>query len=356
MIPKLFVFDLDATIWMPELYTLRRAPKIGKEIHIIPEALTVLQECEREGFKVAVASRTNKGAWARQLLKQVKISETTTLESLCGDPDMIQIFPADKQEHLKNLQQATNIPYSECIFFDDALSGRYGNCERVAKLGCLSIHTPDGLTIERWRTGLDAFANGKRGIVIQVQIPQITLPCISMAMPFAALLLNGEKSLESRNAPIFKDIAKQQCLIRVGHKDWEYDQQLFDKLNIPKKALELPRGIRRGDIAGICHVGETMPKTQLSDDDIERQVLVSFQASGKFVTHISNPKWFSKGHKSPGKPGIYFAQVPTHLLSPHVSSRSRGDNDEDISTISSTATATTSQPITITNEKKGTTI
>jgi len=137
----------------------------------------------------------------------------------------------------------------------------------------------------------------------------------------AALLLNGEKSLESRNAPIFKDIAKQQCLIRVGHKDWKYDQKLFDKLNIPKKALELPRGIRRGDIVGICYVGETMPKTQLSDDDIERQVLVSFQASGKLITHISNSKWFSKGHKSPGKPGIYFAQVPTHLLSPHVSSR-----------------------------------
>ena len=86
--PKLIVFDLDQTLWAPELYKLRRLPNYesagppgpaaGADVELLPGAEAALTELVTDeawrGVKLAVASRTNKAPWARSLLKQFEVA------------------------------------------------------------------------------------------------------------------------------------------------------------------------------------------------------------------------------------------------------------------------------------------
>jgi magnesium-dependent phosphatase 1 len=67
--PKLIVFDLDNTLWTPELYQLERTPKAGKDIWLFDDVQEILFELSTDRVKwgntrVAIASRTNKVEWA----------------------------------------------------------------------------------------------------------------------------------------------------------------------------------------------------------------------------------------------------------------------------------------------------
>eukprot|EP00636_Phaeomonas_parva_P001575 CAMPEP_0118873632 /NCGR_PEP_ID=MMETSP1163-20130328/15362_1 /TAXON_ID=124430 /ORGANISM="Phaeomonas parva, Strain CCMP2877" /LENGTH=306 /DNA_ID=CAMNT_0006808923 /DNA_START=46 /DNA_END=963 /DNA_ORIENTATION=+ len=166
-LPKLVVFDLDHTLWTPELYQLRKLPNYadagppgpvaGKDVRLFADAAAALKElaeCARwSGAKVAVASRTNKANWAYSLLEQ--------FDELRDLVEFTEIFPGDKTRHFQNLQAQSGVGYSDMIFFDDAKGGKYGNCEPVARLGVMSAHCPDGLTAEVWRGALEAFAGAK---------------------------------------------------------------------------------------------------------------------------------------------------------------------------------------------------
>ena len=84
VLPRLVVFDLDNTLWTPELYTLRSFsgyadasppnPVAGKDVWLLDGAAAALHELafhERwRDTKVAAASRTNKPRWARALLQE----------------------------------------------------------------------------------------------------------------------------------------------------------------------------------------------------------------------------------------------------------------------------------------------
>ena len=78
-VPKLIIFDLDDTVWYPELYMMCGAPwtrdELGRvtdvcdeELSIYPaarEAIAMILRHEAfAGTRVAVASRTNRGRWA----------------------------------------------------------------------------------------------------------------------------------------------------------------------------------------------------------------------------------------------------------------------------------------------------
>lgn len=74
-IPKLIVFDLDNTIWSPELYQLRRlqrdntAPRAGKDVKLFEGAQAALSyKSQLPDTKFAVASRTKSVDWAHDLL------------------------------------------------------------------------------------------------------------------------------------------------------------------------------------------------------------------------------------------------------------------------------------------------
>ncbi|KAJ1620113.1 magnesium-dependent phosphatase-1, partial [Pavlovales sp. CCMP2436] len=175
-LPRMIVFDLDNTLWTPELYTLRHirgyasaappGPQADIDLWLVDGALQVLHELaasERwlaSGMCVAVASKTTKGAWARSLLAQLRVPTTASASPvrLCDLFSHVEIREGSKLAHFENLLDATGIAYEDMLFFDDARGGKYGNCEPVSKLGVLSVHTPEGLTRELFSLGLREFA------------------------------------------------------------------------------------------------------------------------------------------------------------------------------------------------------
>ena len=67
--PRLIVFDLDNTLWTPELYQLKRTPKAGKDIWLFEDVQEIIFELATDkvtwgNTRVAIASRTNKVDWA----------------------------------------------------------------------------------------------------------------------------------------------------------------------------------------------------------------------------------------------------------------------------------------------------
>ena len=213
-VPKVVVFDLDATIWHPEVYTLRPPagsdeswrPRLGVDVEVFEGAQSVLEEIAttrmREGMRVAIASRSSRPEYSRCLLEQVVTSDGRSLASLCGAGG-VQVYKGDKQTHLRKIAKSYGCAFEDMAFFDDARDGKFGNCARVAELGCLSTHTPRGLDGERWSACLAAYASGTRGAIVDAPAPptrgdEATMPCVSLAMPFAALLLNGAEQGRKR--------------------------------------------------------------------------------------------------------------------------------------------------------------
>ena len=89
--PKLIVYYLDDTIWFPELYMIAGAPFVkdpatkkttdasGVEVRVYPAARASISLVDTHeafsGTKIAVASRTHRGQWARTLMSMFDIAD-----------------------------------------------------------------------------------------------------------------------------------------------------------------------------------------------------------------------------------------------------------------------------------------
>ena len=153
--PRLIVFDLDNTVWNPELYQLGRRVTAGKNIFLCDGASEAMADLTKWRDSVgAVASRTHRGEVAEDLLEKFEAAPGISLASVLPHRE---IFQGSKRKHFQNLRKSTGVPYSDMIFFDDWTL----NLGEVAQLGVLSIHTPRGLTRDLWRGGLQAYAHFK---------------------------------------------------------------------------------------------------------------------------------------------------------------------------------------------------
>lgn len=193
--PSLVVFDLDMCVWSPEMYELNEIPstrvmgqlgmygegvvgvKSGYEvIRLFPTALEVLQEYYMDkypGMRIAAASsadtpqavqigRTAMGIL--EVLPGVTLREVFSKGWDTGFEGNMQIgrtppLSADKAKtHFPILLEATGIPYSEMLFFDDCNWGDHcGNVERSCP-GVVTQRTPRGLQKREWETGLQKYA------------------------------------------------------------------------------------------------------------------------------------------------------------------------------------------------------
>ena len=102
-LPKLIVFDLDNTLWSPELYQLRThqrtntIPIAGKDVQLMEGAQAALAlKHTMPDTQFAVASRTKSVEWAHSLLHQFEIAHLF---------DYIEIFPGNKRTHFQNIQR-----------------------------------------------------------------------------------------------------------------------------------------------------------------------------------------------------------------------------------------------------------
>ena len=174
---RLAVFDLDFTVWKPEMYELHGPPKLKKtnagnntngqeqtivvdqsntQITVFDGASFALAEInrlrDRNGMDIqaAVASRTDEPGWAHQCMGWLTADDGKTLAACF---DHIEIGFDDKKWHFQRLKKATGIDYECMAFFDNEMR----NIRSVQELGVKCVYTPDGMTREAWFQAMNMF-------------------------------------------------------------------------------------------------------------------------------------------------------------------------------------------------------
>lgn len=181
--PKLVAFDLDGTVWTPDMYQLwssggspfsaknpqselvDRAGQSVRLLGVVGEILHSLRyDPEWEGTIVAWCSCTDEPSWANECLH--KFYSTPTSSCTNSSPVALytlahssQIYKAaNKQQHMRALQKEfPHISLQDMLFFDNERH----NTDSTAKIGVISVHCPHGMTAEAWKQGLSAFAQTK---------------------------------------------------------------------------------------------------------------------------------------------------------------------------------------------------
>ncbi|OQR95220.1 hypothetical protein ACHHYP_00213 [Achlya hypogyna] len=179
-VPRLIVFDLDFTLWYPEMYELAGAPfrrnkagvvsaRDGEEVHLFEDVHAVLTEIatapEFQGTEVAVASSTTYPHWARECmgLIQVRSEAHTKRQKASKNAEAIKvlhsfidhqaIYPKNKKVHFKQLQEDSGVAYEDMLFFDN----EHYNIVNVQELGVVCAYCPDGLNLAVWKEGMERF-------------------------------------------------------------------------------------------------------------------------------------------------------------------------------------------------------
>ena len=352
-IPKLVVFDLDHTLWTPELYQLRKmekdgnTPKGGKDVWLLPEAYEVLHEIAMSPLwvdtKIGIASRTHQSSWAHSLLREIKI-EGRSIAELTGGTDFVQIYKGNKQKHFAALKAASGLEYHEMLFFDDARDGKYGNCEPVSELGVHAAYCPNGMTREVWLNALESYSihrtRGKEAVGRVVDPPlsstsrgsstnsedTVRMKVFSMNMPFAGLLAHGVKTFESRNGTVFTSAAKEGdiVLVHVGHRiypDGGEHVRILEEAGFSSQEISrvtsLPSGFSKGQVVAIMELGETIKttkETMRNTPAIEQAVVARGAVMGKNLTKVRKIKWLKRGYPLKGSPGMFTCDIPRSLL------------------------------------------
>jgi magnesium-dependent phosphatase 1 len=144
---KLFVFDLDFTLWNAgDTWCDGTNPPYGKNngeiydsagrwIRLYPSVLELLQSIRNSGKSIAAASRTYRPDWACELLLFFQMDHFF---------DRKEIYPGSKVRHFGNIQNFFKFNYNEMVFYDD----EYRNIEEVGNLGVQCILVENGITMD----------------------------------------------------------------------------------------------------------------------------------------------------------------------------------------------------------------
>lgn len=426
VVPSLIVFDLDNTLWTPELFQLRKLqrnnqyPVARKDVKLFPAIETVLSYIRNDmaengdasifaSTKFAVASRTKSVEWAHNLLEQFDLADFFHYR---------EIFPGDKKRHFNNLKAQSGIDFHDMLFFDDSRDGRYGNCEPVSELGVLAVHCPNGIYEEKiWHGALQAYGewyNDKRantiiewdGTVTTASMPDfdqsatyngvvkyinydkrfgfilygdrntkdmffhfsslstgvdveegdevsfgithdskkgkdaardvnllngsvnnvdtVNMRIFSMNLPFAALLANGYKTLETRNGTMFTPYEEgTKMLLHVGRRIYPDGDRHLDVMRSGgldddeiEKLKSLPEGFGKGMAVAIVEIGRTYETTleERCDPDFQRSVGAFGADSGMRATEIKRVEYLKEGARVTGSGGIFKATVDKKMI------------------------------------------
>ncbi|GKY91946.1 hypothetical protein MPSEU_000166200 [Mayamaea pseudoterrestris] len=185
---RLVIFDLDHTIWRPEMCDLTAAPQLKpapsnlsptalKEGRTIKEghflmigedacmqvfegasiALSEINRWKREGrnIQAAAASKSDVPNWARICLDYLVVDDGTVLAE-CFPDELVELYKANKEEHLQRLQEKTGVAYSDMAFFDDE---RHKNIVRIENElpHVKTYYVPHGMTREAWEEAKTEF-------------------------------------------------------------------------------------------------------------------------------------------------------------------------------------------------------
>lgn len=157
--PALVVFDLDFTLWdcggtwcdclSPPFRNLgdRIEDQFRRVIRLYDEVHRILDHCDDLAIPMALASRTEQPAWARQLVELLELTNRFAFA---------EIYPTSKVRHFRALRQASQVPYDQMLFFDDELR----NIREISPLGVTCVHVEDGLNHQLFHRGIDLIQAG----------------------------------------------------------------------------------------------------------------------------------------------------------------------------------------------------
>eukprot|EP00004_Rigifila_ramosa_P004539 TRINITY_DN1503_c0_g1_i3.p2 TRINITY_DN1503_c0_g1~~TRINITY_DN1503_c0_g1_i3.p2 ORF type:complete len:201 (-),score=35.00 TRINITY_DN1503_c0_g1_i3:7-558(-) len=174
--PRLVAFDLDGTIWLPEMYHMwggggspfrrqdgRVRDRQGTEVRFLGATKRILHTLATDeqwrDVQVAYVSKTDEPEWAREVMQLMHLDERGehTMKTVVHHEE---IYFGNKQQHFQALHKKTGIPYSAMIFFDN----EQGNIRDVSKLGVHCIYTPNGVTEREWQSALESWREKTAGV------------------------------------------------------------------------------------------------------------------------------------------------------------------------------------------------
>lgn len=147
----------------------------------------------------------------------------------------------------------------------------------------------------------------------------VTMRVFSMNLPFAALLSNGYKTLETRNGTMFTPYTEgTHMLLHVGQRTYPDGNRHIDVMKSGGlddeeiQALKsLPAGFSKGMAVAIVELGDTFETTleQRCDPDFQRAVAAFGKDSGMRATKIRRVEYLRKGVKVSGQGGVFKAKI-----------------------------------------------
>lgn len=169
-LPRLVAFDLDGTVWSPDMYELwgggspftvdsssrnELRDRKGARIHLLGAIDSILHELHTDPLwaetRVAWVSCTDEPIWAAECLRLFNTTGGTPIGQVVHSE---QIFKANKKVHFERLKkQYPDIAFEQMLFFDN----ERGNINNVEQLGVKCVYCPEGMTSDVWKRGLAMF-------------------------------------------------------------------------------------------------------------------------------------------------------------------------------------------------------
>ncbi|XP_033906975.1 protein EOLA1-like [Acipenser ruthenus] len=148
--------------------------------------------------------------------------------------------------------------------------------------------------------------------------------CLSFRQPYAGLLLNGIKTIETRWRPLLSEHRNCTLAIHIAQQDWEdavWREMLTDRLAMTTEQVQqlVDQGDRfgRGVIAGLVDIGETWqcPEELSAEEmrDLETKALLN-GLEEKYLTLVSNPRWLREPLYSRGRKDVWTIEIPERLI------------------------------------------
>lgn len=164
---RVVTFDLDGTIWDPEMYQLPG----GSPFHQTPDGLVrdsrgiavrLLGDFPRllldisadpSDIKLAIASSTDEPEWARECLEKIVVSG----KPLASYFHSTQIYKGNKAKHLTRIAEELGVHPTEIVFFDN----EHYNITNTTKIGVHAVYVPNPITFGDWLKAKALFGEGE---------------------------------------------------------------------------------------------------------------------------------------------------------------------------------------------------